>query len=517
MMRGGRAAPRASKCGNPEAPPYTSPMAQAQAEPPRPATGPDLGRLRIARDAVPARRGRGGRALVVVLLVLAAGGFWAWRQGYVSFSTPGGADVREVAVVRVDGAGGAGGAGGPAPGATAATEVKANGYVIARRRAALSTVLSGRLHSVNVEEGDEVKANDVVARIQFDDYEAAQAAAAKDVAVARARREETAKSLAASRLDLERLRGDNDVLRRLVDQAKSEADRAEREVERNRDLHARKLIDDGVWDRLQSDARSAAAALEAARSRVRAGESAETAWSGEIARREAVLATQDAEIEKALQAERQAAILVEKTYVRAPWDGLVVHKDAEVGEVVASTGFGGNSRGSVATIVDLKTLEVQVELPETRLGRISEGDATRMILDADPSKSWPGRVRQVWPTADRQKATVEMRVEFLERPPILKPEMGVRVEFLPKGTPAEPGVPAAKVTVASRAVVDRGGKSVVFVVSRGVARAVEVRTAKGATPDAVEVVSGLSGGETVVIDPPADLRDGEKVKTVGSP
>src|SRR5204863_9629531 len=123
-------------------------------------------------------------------------------------------------------------------------------------------------------------------------------------------------------------------------------------------------------------------------------------------------ATADAEISKATEAERQAEILVEKTYVRAPFAGVVVHKDAEVGEVVAATGAGGNSRGSVATIIDPTTLEVQVELAETRLGSIAEGDLARVRLDADGpgGPAYPARVRQVWPTADRQKATVELRV-----------------------------------------------------------------------------------------------------------
>jgi RND family efflux transporter MFP subunit len=462
--------------------------------------GPDLSRLRISREDSRPPRSKTPLAVLVVVL-LGGAGWWAWRSGWLR---PPGAlhepAAREVDVARVEG--------GSAVEQTAKTT--ANGYVVARRRAALSTVLSGRLVEVNVEEGNPVKAGATVARIQHDDYDAALVAAQNDTKVARARRDETAKSLEASRLDLDRLLGENDVLRRLVDQAKAEADRAARDVERNKELHDKQLIDDGTWDRLKAGAASQEAAVEAAKTKVRAGEAAEVAWKGEIARRQAVLATQDAEVARAAQAEETAAILVEKTFVRAPFAGIVVHKDAEVGEVVAATGSGGNSRGSVATIVDPETLEVQVELPETRLGKIGEGDLTTITLDADPSRSYPGHVRQVWPTADRQKATVEMRVVFDERPKVVKTEMGVRVDFLPKA--AGPAVVESKpVRVPSRAVVVRGGDHVVFLVANAAVRRVVVEVG---APEGTSVVvkKGLVGGERVVLDPAADLEDGMQVR-----
>jgi RND family efflux transporter MFP subunit len=196
--------------------------------------------------------------------------------------------------------------------------------------------------------------------------------------------------------------------------------------------------------------------------------------------------------------------------VRAPFDGLVVHKDAEIGEVVAATGAGGNSRGSVATIVDLKTLEVQVELSETRLGTIAQGDETRIVLDAAPDQAWRGRVRQVWPTADRQKATVELRIEFLEWPPIVKPEMGARVTFLGKDAGGARTAPS-KAKVPRRAVATVGQATAVFVVSAGRVRRVEVVLGAEAA-GLVDVERGLVGGEQVVLDPPASLADGAAVR-----
>lgn len=480
----------------------TAPVSTGPAAGHPPATGgPDLSRLKIARDEGPAPRRRRRWPWVVVVLLLAGAAGLAYQQGWVRFESPVRALV--VTVAKVERPGGA---------AAVTGQVTGNGYVIARQKAALSTVLSGRLVEVNVEEGMTVKKDQPVARIQHDDYDAAVVQAKKDVAVAEGKVAEQEKSLAASRLDLDRLHGENAVLADLVTQAEAEAERAGQDLERNRDLHEKKLIEDGVWDRLRSTKAAADAALSAARGRVAAGASAETAWKGEIARREAALATARKEVERFTAAQTLAEIALEKTYVRAPFDGIVIHKDAEVGEVVSSTGASGNSRGSVATIVNVETLEAQVELAETRLGTIREGDPTVMVLDADRDLTeWPGRVRQVWPTADRQKATVEMRVEFLKKPPILKPEMGVRVTFLPRGAEAKEPVSKA-IRVSKRAVVAADGKTSVFTVSGGVARKVAVEVGPEAN-GTVEVRSGLSGGEWVVLDPPAGLVDGRKVET----
>jgi RND family efflux transporter MFP subunit len=469
---------------------------------PGPATGggPDLARLRIAREGGGRRRGGRRWPLVLLLLLLLGAGAWAYLSGLVSVNPERG--LREVSVVRV-----------PRPGEAAPMrgETVGNGYVVARQKAALSTVLSGRLVEMNVEEGTRVKEGDVVARIQHDDYDAALAQAKRDVAVVLAREAEATRSLEASRLDLVRLKGENAVLDELVRQAETEADRAKREADRNRDLHARRLIDDAAWDRLRAAADSSAAALLAARGRVTAARAAEAAWEGEMARREAVVKTAQEEVLRARQAEALAAIQLEKTYVRAPFDGIVIQKGAELGEVVAATGFGANSRGSVATIVNAATLEAQIELSETRFGAIAEGDPTRITLDSAPDRSWPGRVRKILPAADRQKATIEIRVEFLERPETLKPDMGLRVAFLPKDAKPQASGPG-KVRVPARAVTTAGGASAVWAVEGGVLRRLPVTL--GATADGtVEVATGLSGGETVVVDPPADLAEGQRVTT----
>ena len=130
-----------------------------------------------------------------------------------------------------------------------------------------------------------------------------------------------------------------------------------------------------------------------------------------------------------------ARATLDKTEVRAPFDGVVVLKDAEVGEVVSPNSQGGNSRGSVVTMVDFASLEVQVDMPETSLHAVAVGGAANIYLDAFPEIAYRGRVERIWPTANRQKATVEVRASFLEPDEKLRPEMGVRVVFTPPEAP----------------------------------------------------------------------------------
>jgi RND family efflux transporter MFP subunit len=190
----------------------------------------------------------------------------------------------------------------------------------------------------------------------------------------------------------------------------------------------------------------------------------------------------------------------------------VIRKDAEVGEIVAPTGAGG--RGSVFTIVDPTSFEVQVELSERRISRVAEGDAATVFLEADPETGHAGRVRKIWPRADRSKGTIEVRVTFDARPKGLRPDMAARVVFRGKREPAAEERP--EVTVPLRAVVGSGKDAHVFVVRSGLAerRAVVLGERRPGAPAVVE--KGLEGGEEVVLDPPPGLRDGDPVRRRGS-
>jgi RND family efflux transporter MFP subunit len=211
-----------------------------------------------------------------------------------------------------------------------------------------------------------------------------------------------------------------------------------------------------------------------------------------------------------------ASVNLENTRVRAPFDGTVLRKDAEVGEIVAPASAGGGlTRTAIVTMADLSTLEVEVDVNEAYIAQIRNEQAARITLDAYPDTSFLGRVRQVVPTADRQKATVQVKVSILDRDPRILPEMGAKVVFLRTGGDAKVAAAPRRVTVPAAAVVSGGDGSRVWVLEDGrvSAREVEVGPAHG---DQVEIRKGLAGGESVVVAPPAGMRNGARVRAIGS-
>ena len=463
----------------------------------------DLSRLRIQRGAEDRGRVRGWNPIWLVVLLGLAGGAYLFRDELWARveKARGGTPVRTARAERV------------VPGQATDAAATANGYVIADRSASLASVISGRLVELNAKEGDTVEKDAVVARVQYDDLEAAETEAKARTAAARALVTQVTKSVEAARMDVPRVEAERATLERLVDEAREGADRLDKEVERNKPLVPGVVTAD-AFARLESQARGAHRALEAAEARVTANAAALTAWSGEIARREAELAVAVANVAAAEKAEASAAILVEKTRIRAPFQGLVVRKDAEKGEVIAPTGGGQNSKGSVLTIVDPESLEMQVELNERAIANVAEGDVAGVKMDAETTRTWPARVRKIWPRADRSKGTIEVRVAFVERPPYARPDMAGQVVFQGKQRPATGPDEPAYVSVPLAAVVKRGPADVVFVVADGTARQVTVRLGAPKGGSAV-VLEGLAGGETVVLAPSATLVDGERVGAGG--
>jgi len=206
---------------------------------------------------------------------------------------------------------------------------------------------------------------------------------------------------------------------------------------------------------------------------------------------------------------RLAAATLENTNVRAPFDGTVLRKDAEVGEIVAPSSAGGAlSRTAIVTMADLGTLEVEVDVNEAYIARITGGQPARITLDAYPDTSFAGRVRQVVPTADRQKATVLVKVAIEDKDPRILPEMGARVDFVPEGQSAAQAAVPRRVYMPKAALV---GADRVWIVADGKAKLLTV--AAGAQDGArVEIKDGLSGDETVIVSPPAGLKDGAAVR-----
>jgi RND family efflux transporter MFP subunit len=207
---------------------------------------------------------------------------------------------------------------------------------------------------------------------------------------------------------------------------------------------------------------------------------------------------------------------IDNTVVRAPFSGVVIAKAAQPGEIVSPLSAGGGfTRTGIGTIVDMDSLEVEVEVGEAFIGRVQPKMPVEATLNAYPDWKIPAEVIAIIPAADRGKATVKVRIAIKVRDPRVVPDMGVRVSFLEPTRPAEtPGTPSGVLAPAA-AIVSRGSSQVAFVVS---GESVAQRTLKlGRTlGDDREVLDGLSGGESVVLDPPDDLADGARVRVAAA-
>jgi RND family efflux transporter MFP subunit len=356
-----------------------------------------------------------------------------------------------VAPVRVDA--------GIASAAAGGAVLTASGYVVAERLTVASSKVTGMVREVLIEEGMAVKAGQVVARLD-------DSTARKQLALAQSQ-------LATARL--------------AVVESEARAVEAARNLERNRSLRAQNLASEAALTAAEADAAGTAARLATARGEV------------EVAERSVALSQQN----------------LDDFIIRAPFSGVVVSKNAQVGEMISPVSAGGGfTRTGICAIVDMASLEVEVDVNEAYINRVVSGQQVEAVLDAYPDWRIPARVSRIVPTADRQKATVRVRIEFDALDARILPDMGVQTTFLeaPRAA-AEAAAPAPRrrLLVPASAVVVRAGVSVVFVVHDG---AVEERAiaAGRAARDEVEVESGLDEGETVVVAPSAELADGSRVK-----
>jgi RND family efflux transporter MFP subunit len=199
--------------------------------------------------------------------------------------------------------------------------------------------------------------------------------------------------------------------------------------------------------------------------------------------------------------------------VRAPFDGVAISKDAQPGEMISPVSAGGGfTRTGICTIVDMSSLEIEVDVSESYINRVRPNQPVEAVLDAYPDWRIPANVITTVPSADRQRATVRVRIAFEQLEPRILPDMGVKVSFLSDRQPNTPDTPPAKRLLVPKAAVRTDGtQSIVFVVrdERVERRAVKVGVADG---DQVEIVSGVNGGERVVVEGPATLADGARVK-----
>ncbi|MFN0149739.1 MAG: efflux RND transporter periplasmic adaptor subunit [bacterium] len=332
----------------------------------------------------------------------------------------------------------------------------ANGYVVAQRKAAVASKATGRLAELFVEEGSVVKTGEVLGRLEHADYDA-------DVAKARADYEAGLARLVTSRRD---------------------STFKQSEFNRQADLLPAGLTDQATHDRAKNE-------FDLVSLGIRESEAAVRSLKGAL---DFALANQ------------------EYTNIRAPFDATVLRKNAEIGEIVAPVSVGAMSaRGAIVEIADMASLEVEVDVNEAYIARIQIGQRAEIRLDAYTGRPYGGHVRQIVPTANRQKATVVVKVAFDTLDRFVLPEMGAKVTFQESKTAEENAPPPMQVFVPKEAITERDGRGAVLVVEDGRVRTAVVETGI-AENNEVEIRSGLRGGEAIILSPDAKLADGARVR-----
>ncbi|MFZ5496235.1 MAG: efflux RND transporter periplasmic adaptor subunit [Verrucomicrobiota bacterium] len=335
------------------------------------------------------------------------------------------------------------------------TVLNASGYVTARREATVSSKVTGKVVDVLIEEGVRVEAGQVLAHLD-------DANVKSSLALAEAQLDSARSGLAETRV-------------RVTE--------AERDFARQAALLTGRVASQADYDRAES-------ALQALRAR---------------------LALQQAEV---TVAERNVALWrqqLDDTVIRAPFAGIVTSKNAQPGEMISPMSSGGFTRTGICTVVDMESLEIEIDVNESYINRVAPGQPVEATLDAYPDWKIPCKVIAIIPTADRQKSTVRVRVGFDRLDPRILPQMAVKVAFQEKAGQAATAPAGRAVAVPRRAVLDRDGRNLVFVARDG--RVERRAVTLSGPPDGDAVLSaGVSPGERVVLDPPANLTDGAAVE-----
>ncbi|WP_442859542.1 efflux RND transporter periplasmic adaptor subunit [Burkholderia sp. 8Y] len=331
------------------------------------------------------------------------------------------------------------------------TILNATGYVVPQRKAAVASKAQGRVEWLGVLEGTPVKEGQIIARLESADVAAALAQAQAQVKVAQA-------NLELQRAELENASAN--LKRSLVLAPHGAISTSQYDADRSR------------YDKAKASINSEQAAIQSAQANARA-----------------------------------AQVAVDQTVIRAPFDGVVIEKHANVGDNITPFSSASDSKGAVVTIADMKTLEVEADVAESNIGRIVVDQPCEIQLDALPDTRFAGRVSRIVPTVDRSKATVLVKVRFVERDERVLPDMSAKIAFLSR--PVPPEQKKAVVAVQPSAVVTRDGRNVVYRVDNDKAREVPVTT--GERIGDLLAVSGVKPGDTLVLAPGDKIKNGASV------
>ncbi len=335
----------------------------------------------------------------------------------------------------------------------AVTDFNASGYVVAQRKAAVASKSTGRIEYLGVIEGSRVKEGEVIARLESRDLEA--------------EKRQVEAQLASARTEL---------VRAYTDSASSE-----RTWERYRNLWADRVIPKATYEDAEDRHAKSRSAVDTAKANIRALEAAVN----------------------------RAATLLEYTNIRAPFDGVVLTKNADVGEVVAPFGSSALAKAAVVTMADMSSLMVETDVSESFLSRVNAGQACEIQLDSLPEARFPGKVSTIVPTADRTRGTVQVKVAFDSLDPRVLPEMSAKVAFLSRPLSGDESRPF--LAVHRDALVERNG-------TQGLFKVEDDRTVWIPLPapvfngDYVMLEKILGDGEKVVVTPPSKLKPGDKIK-----
>jgi RND family efflux transporter MFP subunit len=400
-----------------------------------------LNQLRIDRSDVPAPSGKrwlwlGAAAAAVIAAALAA---WWWTR-------PGAVTVHLAVAAAIAGNGAA----------AAGSILDASGYVVARRQATVASKITAKMVELDIEEGDHVKAGQIIAKLDDANIRAALNQATAQLEFAKA-------GLAETQVNLTN---------------------AERDYERQKVLVQKHFVSQSAVDNAQT-------AVDALR---------------------AQLATQRSNVDVVARSVSVAERNLDDTIVRAPFSGIVTVKAAQPGEMVSPVSAGGGfTRTGIGTIVDMDSLEVQVDVNENFINRVQAAQQATARLNAYPDWQIPAHVIAVIPTADRSKGTVTVRIALDQKDARILPEMGVRVSFLADAPQEAGSKPAGGVTLPADAVQSSGATGTVFVVHGDTVERRAVRLGAGSS-DSITVLSGLAAGERVAVGDFAQLKDGARIR-----
>ena len=331
--------------------------------------------------------------------------------------------------------------------------LNASGYIVAERKAAVASKITGRLVALMVEEGSKVKKDQIIARMESDDVTAAKNQAAANLVNA----------LAA------------------LEQAKTDRDIARRENFRYKGLVADGSVSQSDWDAINTRYKRSEEGVKVAEANVLA-------------------------LKAALEGAKAG---LDYTLIRAPFDAVVLTKNADIGDIVTPFAAVATAKAAVVTIADMRSLQVEVDVSETNIVGVRVGQACDIQLDALPAIRFRGEVYTIVPTVDRTKATVLVKVRFLDKDPRMLPDMSAKVSFLSRNLKTEERKP--RLAVNGSALVGKTDQTHVFVLQGNHVRETSVQTGVK-LGDMIEIISGLKSGDRVVINPPKGMKNGTKIK-----